>query len=202
MREGQLVLRGQAPNESALVSQGQDADTKEYVPAESREIVAGDRVKLRSFGSIGIVDSIKGDEAEVRVKSLHLREKLKNLELVEAIAPAKPPGRFAKLRPSPGSEVKLGGAEPNGRSEGRLEGRSELNVIGQRADEAVEAVDKFLDEASLAGLAQLRIVHGYGTGALRRAIGELLQDHPHVARFAIAPQDQGGAGATVIELKQ
>lgn len=195
MREGQLVSRGQAPHEEpAQVSLGEDTDNDRYVPAESREIVAGDKVKLRSFGSIGIVDSIKGDEAEVRVKSLHLREKLKNLELVEAIAPPKPAGRFAKLRPSPGSEVKPGRAEPNG--------RSELNVIGQRADEAVEAVDKFLDEASLAGLGQLRIVHGYGTGALRRAIGELLKDHPHVARFTAAPQDQGGAGATVIELKR
>ena len=80
--------------------------------------------------------------------------------------------------------------------------RSELNVIGQRVDEAVDAVDKFLDAASLGGLSQLRIVHGHGTGALRRAIAELLKDHPHVARFAAAPQDQGGSGATVVELRQ
>jgi DNA mismatch repair protein MutS2 len=79
---------------------------------------------------------------------------------------------------------------------------SELNVIGQRTDEAVDAVDKFLDAASLAGTSQLRIVHGHGTGALRRAIGELLKDHPHVARFTAAPQDQGGSGATVVELRQ
>ncbi|MGH9874895.1 MAG: Smr/MutS family protein, partial [Pyrinomonadaceae bacterium] len=81
-------------------------------------------------------------------------------------------------------------------------GSLEINVIGQRTDEAVDAVDKFLDEASLASLSQVRIVHGHGTGALRRAIAELLKDHPHVARFVSAPQDQGGSGATVVELKQ
>ena len=63
---------------------------EEYTPAEVREIAVGDTVKLRSFGSIGIVDSLKGDEAEVRVKSLRFREKLENLELVElSDAPAK-----------------------------------------------------------------------------------------------------------------
>jgi DNA mismatch repair protein MutS2 len=77
-----------------------------------------------------------------------------------------------------------------------------LNVIGQTTDEAVDAVDKFLDEASLASLSQVRIVHGHGTGALRRAIAGLLDGHPHVARFLPAPPDQGGAGATVVELRQ
>ena len=64
-------------------------DREHYVAAPGREIAVGDKVKLRSFGSIGIVDSIKSDEAEVRVKSLRLREKLENLELVEAVAPVK-----------------------------------------------------------------------------------------------------------------
>jgi DNA mismatch repair protein MutS2 len=157
-------------------------------------------VKLRTFGSVGIVDSLKGDEAEVRVKSLRLREKLENLELVERAAsvksakPAATPGKFASLGKSGGTEVQLKATQGNG--------RSELNVIGQTTDEAVDAVDKFLDEATVASLSQVRIVHGHGTGALRRAISELLKDHPHVARFTAAPQDQGGSGATLVELKQ
>jgi len=77
-----------------------------------------------------------------------------------------------------------------------------LNVIGRTTDEAVDAVDKFLDEAFISGLSEIRIVHGHGTGALRRAIGELLEGHPHVARFVAAPSGQGGAGATVVELRQ
>ena len=129
------------------------------------------------------------------MKSLRFREKLENLELVELSAPAKSKTeKLATLRESRGTEVHLKGAQANG--------RSELNVIGQTTDEAVDAVDKFLDEASLGSLSQVRIVHGHGTGALRRAIAELLKDHPHVERFAPAPQDQGGAGATVIELRQ
>jgi len=154
----------------------------------------GDMVRLRSFGSIGIVDSLKGDEAEVRVKSLRFREKLENLERVElSLTTKSKTEKFASLRRSHGTEVQLKTTQENG--------RSELNVIGQTTDEAVDAVDKFLDEASLGSLSQVRIVHGHGTGALRRAIAELLKDHPHVARFAAAPQDQGGAGATVVELK-
>ena len=190
VRDGSVVPGNQAgTGASASVSE----DVK-YAVAPGRDIVVGDKVKLLTFGSIGIVDSIKNGEAEVRVKSLHLREKLDNLELVEVVAPVKSGGRFSKLRDTRGPAVQLKTSEENT--------SSELNVIGQRADEAVEAVDKFLDAASLAGTSQLRIVHGHGTGALRRAIGELLKDHPHVARFKAAPQDQGGSGATVVELRQ
>ena len=188
MRDGLVVKKEKEFEEGR-------ADEEEYTSAEVREIAVGDTVKLRSFGSIGIVDSLKGDEAEVRVKSLRLREKLANLELVELSASAKAKtGKFASLRTSRGNEVKLKAVQGNG--------SSELNVIGQTTDEAVDAVDKFLDEASLASLGQVRIVHGHGTGALRRAIAELLKDHPHVARFVAAPQEQGGSGATVVELKQ
>ena len=167
----------------------------EYVAAEPREIVVGDKVKLLSFGSVGVVDQIKDGYAEVRVKALRFREKLDNLELVEQQPTAKPPtGKLEKLRRSSGTEVHLADAEPKG--------QSELNVIGHTTDEAVDAVDKFLDEASLASLSQVRIVHGHGTGALRRAIAGLLRDHPHVARFVAAPPDQGGTGATLVELRQ
>jgi DNA mismatch repair protein MutS2 len=187
MRDGQMIS-AESANE---VNEPQEMG---YVFGATREIVVGDRVKLRSFGSIGIVDSLKGDEAEIRVKSLHLREKLENLELVELAAPAKSrKEKFAGLGASRGTEVHLKAGQQNG--------RSELNVIGQTTDEAVDAVDKFLDEASMAGLAQVRIIHGHGTGALRRAIADMLKDHPHVARFLAAPQDQGGTGATVVELK-
>ena len=78
----------------------------------------------------------------------------------------------------------------------------ELNLIGKKTDEAVELADKFLDEAFLNGLSEVRIIHGHGTGALRRAIVELLADHPHAARFSAAARDQGGTGATVVQLRQ
>ena len=185
VRDGQVLTKTDERLDEAEV----------YVPVLARDIVIGDRVKLKSFGSVGIVDQIKEGEAEIRVKALRFREKLENLELVEAAPEAKTQkGKLEKLKRSASTEVHLSAAEQSS--------RSELNVIGQTTDEAVDAVDKFLDEASLASLSQVRIVHGHGTGALRRAIGDLLRGHPHVARFAVAPPDQGGAGATLVELRQ
>jgi DNA mismatch repair protein MutS2 len=165
--------------------------------APSREIRKGDRVRLRSFGSVGIVDKINGDEAEVRVKSLRFREKLSNLDLVEEETPAQPPtGRGERLREQAARStvVNLRAATDDP--------RAEINLIGRTTDEAVDEADKFLDEAFLNSLQHVRIIHGHGTGVLRRAIGDFLRNHPHVERYAQAPPDQGGAGATVVELKQ
>ena len=77
----------------------------------------------------------------------------------------------------------------------------ELNIIGQRADEAMEHVDKFLDSAALASVDRVRIVHGHGMGILKRAVGDLLGKNPHVSRFYPATQAEGGAGATIVELR-
>ena len=79
---------------------------------------------------------------------------------------------------------------------------SEINVIGANAEEAVGRVERFLDEASINDLRSLRIIHGYGTGALRRSIAEFLRAHPFVASFGPAPDNHGGGGVTVVELKE
>lgn len=193
-REVRVVREGQPVQPERVEPEAPVEEAPEYVAAAPREIVVGDRVKLRSFGSVGIVDQIKNGVAEVRVKSLRLREKLENLDLVEATNPKPQAGKLEKLRRSAESESRLAPADDKA--------QSELNVIGQTTDEAVDAVDKFLDEASLASLSKVRIIHGHGTGALRRAIGALLDGHPHVSRFLPAPPDQGGAGATLVELRQ
>jgi DNA mismatch repair protein MutS2 len=78
----------------------------------------------------------------------------------------------------------------------------EVNVIGQRAEEARDAVDAFLDRAVMATASRIRIVHGHGMGVLKKTIQELLAKHPHVARFYPAPQHEGGAGATIVELRE
>jgi DNA mismatch repair protein MutS2 len=77
----------------------------------------------------------------------------------------------------------------------------EINLIGQRAEEACDRVDKFLDTAAMAQAEQVRIVHGHGMGILRKAIGELLARNPHVAKFYAARPEEGGTGATIVELK-
>ncbi len=78
----------------------------------------------------------------------------------------------------------------------------ELNVIGQRAEEAVEQVDKFLDSAALASVDRVRIIHGHGMGVLKRAVNEYLGTNPHVSRYYPATPAEGGAGATVVELRE
>src|SRR5262249_3001258 len=103
------------------------------------------------------------------------------------------------MNPRQTTEVHLHGAEAPRAGE---KARTELNLIGKTSDEASDLADKFLDQAFLEGLRELRIVHGHGTGTLRRTIAELLKTHPHVARFSPAPRDQGGDGATVIQLKE
>ena len=77
----------------------------------------------------------------------------------------------------------------------------EINVIGQRAGEAIEQIDQFLDQASLASVDRVRIVHGFGMGVLKRAVTELLSKHPHVGKFYAAPPSEGGNGATIAELR-
>ena len=78
----------------------------------------------------------------------------------------------------------------------------EINVIGEHAEEARDRVEKFLDSAVMATASRVRIVHGHGMGILRKAIWELLKESPHVEKFYQAPQNEGGAGATIAELKE
>ncbi|MCA1631260.1 MAG: Smr/MutS family protein, partial [Acidobacteria bacterium] len=204
---GVRVVRHAGASSSASLSSSSASASPtgtEFRPAEEqREITRGDSVRLRSFGKTGTVESVRDGEAEVRVGNLRLREKLQNLELLERVA-AKPDAarrvatRGAQLEQLAAArlttQVRLGGS--------RGEPDAELNLIGKTTDEAGDAVDKFLDEAFLHGHASVRIIHGHGTGALRRAVAELLRGHPHVESFDAAPANQGGAGATVVELKQ
>ena len=183
VRDGQVMDKGRAEHEEPVAMSG-----------PSRPIEKGDRVRLKSFGSVGVVEKLSGDDVEVRVKSVRLREKLKNLELVEEIQEQQPAQRGSRLKVSRGTEVHLRAPEDDA--------SSEINLIGRTTDEAVDATDKFLDEAYMHSLSRVRIIHGHGTGALRRAISDFLRNHPHVARYSQAPPEQGGAGATVVELKQ
>lgn len=161
---------------------------KERAIAPARPIAVGDRVRLVALGgAVGIVESLSGEQAEVRTGALRFREKVANLELIEG-AEEQPHA------PSIGTEFKLRAAD--------RQLREELNLIGRTTDEVAEELDRFLDEAYLNDLDRVRIIHGHGTGALRRAVAAVLQFHPHVARFSLAPPEEGGAGATIVELKR
>jgi DNA mismatch repair protein MutS2 len=222
IRDGQVVSDLSADADKTKPIQERVANSgRQDIRGPQRDLKVGDRVRLLSFGSVGIVNHIKDDEAEVRVGSLRMREKLDDLELVYEVASANSSTRrddtdtrrnevstvrgSGRVKPSledlrrKASTTELHLHSKDSGSE--LKTNGELNLIGKTTDEAVDLTDKFLDEAFLNGLSELRIIHGHGTGALRRAITELLKDHPHVARFAPAAQDKGGAGATTVELK-
>jgi DNA mismatch repair protein MutS2 len=79
---------------------------------------------------------------------------------------------------------------------------SEINVIGKRAEEAIDEIDRFLDHAALAGVVRVRIVHGHGMNVLKKAVGAFLRKSPHVEKFYPAGEQEGGTGATIAELKQ
>ncbi|HZH91454.1 MAG TPA: Smr/MutS family protein [Pyrinomonadaceae bacterium] len=166
-----------------------------------REIIKGDTVRMRTLGKTGIVERIAGADAEIRIGHVRLREKLTNLELMERAPQGKQEGARG------GSQLERMAAASARTADVRLsrskdEPAAEINLIGRTTDEAVDAVDKFLDEAYLNGIARIRIIHGHGTGALRRAVADFLRSHAHVETYAAAPPDQGGAGATLVELKQ
>ncbi|HEX6189953.1 MAG TPA: Smr/MutS family protein [Pyrinomonadaceae bacterium] len=211
VRDGNVVTDASRTDESREPSKesGQDARARRRAPSAglTRAVEVGDRVRLLSFGSTGIVDQIKDDEAEVRVGSMRMREQLSNLELIaeagykrDEVSTSRGSGRVKGSledlkKQATATELHLYGKDSNSKSQ-----PNELNLIGKTTDEAVDLADKFLDEAFLGGLSEVRLIHGHGTGALRRAVAEFLRDHPHVARFTSAPPDKGGSGATVVEL--
>lgn len=150
-------------------------------PAEG-EVRIGANVRVRSIGVTGAVVSLAEGEAEVVAGNIRMRRPVSDLEALEQ-----------EVRPLPGG-VQVHAAE-------KELGTNEINLLGCTVDEALSRTDKFLDEAFLAQIPQVRIVHGSGTGALRNAVSELLRRHPHVARFEFAPQAQGGRGVTIVTLR-
>jgi len=154
----------------------------EPVKSERAPVEVGARVHVESLGVTGSVISLHAGEAEVLVGNIRLRRPLSDLEVTE-----KP-----VLKLPAGVHLNISSAEP---------ASNEINLLGCTVDEAISRTDKFLDEAFLAQLPQVRIVHGTGTGALRNAIAELLKGHPHVVRFEFASQNQGGRGVTIATLR-
>ena len=157
-----------------------------HLPSAQGAIEPGARVTAGALGFEGVVIDVQGKHAEIDVKGKRLRAPLRDLRLV---APA---GHADPSRASVRVSVDL---QPR---EGPL---SEVNVIGCTVDEAIARVEKFLDESTLGDQQVVRIVHGYGTGQLRRGLAAFLKEHPLVARFDLAPSNQGGGGVTVVELK-
>jgi len=146
-------------------------------------IVAGSRVIVGALGLEGVVIEVHGRHADVDVRGKRLRAAVRDLRPLAA-PPSAPPVRVTvDLQPRQGP-------------------LSELNVIGATVEEALDRLEKFLDQSLVSDVRELRIVHGHGTGQLRRGIAAFLKEHPLVARFETAPESQGGGGATIVVLRE
>jgi len=157
--------------------------------ADGVVLSVGSRV-LTSFGKVGKIERIDDNVAQVLVGNIHLREKLADLQ------PAEAETRAAGSVPAKKQSTQLARA---------IDGRdipAELNLIGKTTAEADHELDRFIDEAYMSSLPRVRIIHGFGTGALQRFVHHFLRDHDLIERFEFAPPNQGGNGATIAELKQ
>ena len=169
---------------------GADQGDPQAQPQVVKHVSEGDTVKLKSVGRPGLVTRrLDDNHFEVEIGAMKMR--IARDDIAEVLArSADSPVKAARAR---GISVAL---EREGQSI-----PSEINVIGQNVDDATREVEKFVDRAFLAGLPRVRVVHGSGMGILRKALRQYLQTHPHVESIAEPPQNEGGAGATVVELR-
>jgi DNA mismatch repair protein MutS2 len=178
--------------DSAVVAHATGADQGDphAQPTLVKHVSQGDTVKLKSVGRPGVVTRrIDNNHFEVEIGAMKM--KIARDDIAEVITrAADSPVNAARAR---GISVSLG------RDDSSVP--SEINVIGRTVDEATTEVEKFVDRAFLAGLPRVRVVHGSGMGILRKALRQYLQKHPHVVSVTEPPQNEGGGGATVVELR-
>ena len=173
-------------------STGADQGDPHAQPQLVKHVSEGDTVKLKSTGRPArVVRKIDDDHFEVEMGALKM--KIGRQDIAEVLTSARPLESPVKAARARGISVSLESEAGNV--------PSEINVIGQTVDDASREVEKFVDRAFLAGLPRVRVVHGSGMGILRKALRQLLRQHPHVASVAEPPQNEGGGGATVVELR-
>jgi DNA mismatch repair protein MutS2 len=178
--------------DSAVVAHttGADQGDPHAQPQLVKDVSEGDTVKLKSVGRPAVISRrIDDNHFEVEIGAMKMkiaRDDIANVLVNASDSPVK----AARAR---GISVSL---ESENQSV-----PSEINVIGRTVDDATREVERFVDRAFLAGLPRVRVVHGSGMGILRKALRQYLQKHPHVESVTEPPQNEGGGGATVIELR-
>ena len=179
-------------------------------PPAPGELVPGARLRVRGFSAPVVLLRCDASSAEVQAGPLRMKVPLAEITAILADEPARGAGK------RPGASPDAAGSSSAARASARPRGITvhtaaaasedaaapdEINVIGCTVDEATSLVDKFLDTAALGGRSQVRIIHGHGTGALRRGLAEFFAAHPLVASMHPEQAERGGAAVTVVELK-
>jgi DNA mismatch repair protein MutS2 len=167
-----------------------ELDIPEEQAAAAQELAVGMRVRVRAMGVAGELLALQGDLAEVAVSGKRLRLPRAELVALRGVrGDGMPP--VAGTRPSGGGAVVSAKSVP-----------AEVNLIGMTVEEAKERVDKVLDDAALSDRREIRLVHGFGAGKLRKAVAQMLEGHPLVSSWRLGGPSEGGGGATVVELKE
>jgi DNA mismatch repair protein MutS2 len=160
-------------------------------PVSAEQLVPGVKLQVRGFPQAVVLRRLDGSSAEVQAGPLRMKVAVDEITGIEGHSPAT---NVAASTLSRGVTVH---AEP-----GEGAATDHINVIGLTVEEATRRVDKFLDEAALANKARVCIIHGHGTGALRRGLAEFLAGHPLVERSAFESEEHGGNAITVVELRR
>ena len=197
-RMGKIALESRAETDAAVVETlaASQADLGVAVEAESRSVAPealseGARVHVKTFKQPVVFRRHDGRMAEVEAGPLRMKVPLADITGIAGEA------KSAKAEPAGGRARGITvHAQPSDEAT-----PDEINVIGCTVEQATERVDKFLDEAALAGKPNVRIIHGHGTGALRRGLAEFLATHPLVESIRHEAEDRGGTAITVVELK-
>jgi DNA mismatch repair protein MutS2 len=178
---------------------GADVGDANAEPHILKHIAAGDQVRIKSMNKIAVVQrEVEKDLFEVALGPIKMRVKRENLCEPQPSGDSSATGKadpLAAARKQKNVRVSVTSANTDAL-------RTEINLIGRTVDEATQELETYLDRAFLAGLPGVRIIHGHGAGILRRGVREFLKSHPHVATIAEAPQNEGGQGATLVELRQ
>ncbi|HEY4903541.1 MAG TPA: Smr/MutS family protein [Candidatus Sulfotelmatobacter sp.] len=184
--------------DSAVVahSTGADQGDPNAQPQIVKLVYEGDTVKLKSTGRPARIER-KIDDQYFEVQMGALKMKIARDDIAEVLTSQSAAARAAD---TPVKAARARGISVSLENEG-ANVPSEINVIGRTVDDATREVERFVDRAFLAGLPRVRIVHGSGMGILRKALRQVLQQHPHVESVAEPPQNEGGGGATVVELR-
>ena len=155
------------------------------------QLQAGARIRVRGFSKPVVLRRIDGSSAEIEAGPLRMKVAVDEITGVEGETAASKSGTAGKRQ-----DVMVTAQRPEGPA------ADEINVIGMTVEEATDRLDKFLDDAALAQKSQVRIIHGHGTGALRKGIGEFLSTHPLVEKHSFETEEHGGKAITVVELQK
>ena len=160
-------------------------------PPSPDRLQPGAKIRVRGFTKPVILRRLEGSSAEIEAGPLRMKVAVDQIMGIESS-----PADAKSAPPSSQRQNVTVTSRP-----GEARATDEINVIGSTVEEATDRVDKFLDQAALANRQSVRIIHGHGTGALRKGLAQFLSSHPLVGKISSESEDRGGKAITVVELR-